>query len=249
MLEKLMNNPYAWAILSVIAIIGFVLSIVFYFKGKEKKELSYFQDTKSLIYKKRSNIDKLLVTYNGESVESLCTSVFTIWNSGNRTLNKADMVDTKELTVSARNDCRILDYGIVKCSEDTNDFVLQVINEQEVKILFDYIDRNEGVKIQLIHTGTKNDLDIGCKIKGGVLKNISYSTKHIFSEKSKAVGSTAIVSIVFSIVYYFTTDIFSQNSFIASIAAFLLVAPFYVILVFVNIQEYKIPKSLRNKDE
>ena len=40
-------------------------------------------------------------------------------------------------------------------------------DNSSVKILFDYVDKKEGVVIQIIHTGKPESVAINCKIKGG----------------------------------------------------------------------------------
>lgn len=167
MLEKLMTNPYAWAVLSILTIVSFIYAIVTQHINAEKKEFSYSRKFHSLIHKKKGKFEKLSISYDGREIEDLCVSRFTIWNSGNKTLSARDMVDSKELTITALDGNRILDVEIVACSEVTNDFRVQVINEHIVRIVYDYVDKKEGVVIQVIHTGTEDSLTIDCKIKGG----------------------------------------------------------------------------------
>lgn len=167
MLEKLMGSPIAWAILSIITILSLVLAIIFYLKGKEKKEFSYCLRSSSLIRKNKRKFEKLSVVYDGQAVDDLCVSKFTIWNSGNKTLGREDMVATKELTITASKKNRILDVELIACTEETNKFSATIVDEHTVKVLFDYVDKREGAVVQILHTGTDDTLGIDCKIKGG----------------------------------------------------------------------------------
>ncbi len=167
MLEKLMDSPIAWAVLSILTIVSFVYAIITQHINKEKKEFSYIQKSNTLLHKKKGKFDKLSVSYNGQEIEDLCVSRFTIWNSGNKTLNENDMVTSKELTVTALGDNKILDVELIVCSEETNNFFTQIIDEHTVKIFFEYADKKDGAVIQIIHTGTDKSLKIECKIKGG----------------------------------------------------------------------------------
>ena len=177
MLEKLMNSPIAWTILAILAVVSFIYAIVCQHKNKEKKEFSYCLKFNNLIQKKKSDFDKLLITYNGQMVEDLCVSRFTVWNSGNRTLNSTDIVDSKELTISVADNCKILDTDLIYCSEETNKFSLKVVDESTVKLFFEYVDVNDGLVVQIIHTGSDDDIRIDCKIKGGnQIKNIVNET-------------------------------------------------------------------------
>lgn len=167
MLEKLMNSPIAWAVLSILAIVSFVYAIITQHINKEKKEFSYIQKSNTLLHKKKGKFDKLSVSYNGQEIEDLCVSRFTIWNSGNKTLSGNDMVASKELTITALEDNKILDVELIVCSEETNNFFTQIIDEHTVKIFYEYADKKDGAVIQIIHTGTDESLKIECKIKGG----------------------------------------------------------------------------------
>ena len=177
MLEKLMNNPLAWAILAVIAVISLVYAIICQYKNKEKKEFSYRKKSNTLIHKKKSKYEKLSITYDGHHIEDLCVSAITIWNSGNRTLNSYDIVQSKELKIKAINNNKILDIYVVKVSEPTNNFTVNKTDEKTATVSFDYADKKDGIVIQVIHTGNEDDLRIDCKIKGGKpIKNYSKKT-------------------------------------------------------------------------
>lgn len=46
-IKSLMNNPYAWVILSVCTIMSFVFGIYTWFAGKRKKEFSYISNSQN----------------------------------------------------------------------------------------------------------------------------------------------------------------------------------------------------------
>lgn len=48
-LEELMDNPYAWLILSVCTIFSVIYAIYAGVKGKEKKEISYIVNTYEIV--------------------------------------------------------------------------------------------------------------------------------------------------------------------------------------------------------
>lgn len=184
MLTKLMDSPIARTFLAIIAILGFAYAIFCQQKNKERKEFSYYLKSNTLIERKKSKFEKLSIAYNEQEIESLCVSRFTIWNSGNRTLNHTDMVKSRELTISASDDSKILDAELIACPEETNKFSIEMINEQTAKIQFDYADKKDGVVVQIIHTGTADSLKIDCKIKGGVkIKNAVNETAPKFIVK------------------------------------------------------------------
>lgn len=166
-LERLMDSPIAWGILSTFAVAGFLYAIICQHVNTERKEFSYCHDSYPLIRKKKTVFEKLSIEYDGKSISDLTVSYFTIWNSGNRTLNCSDIVETKELTISAEEESLILDAEIITTTEDTNKFSLEKIDDRTLKIGFDYAEKKDGLVLQVIHTGSGDSIKIGCKIKGG----------------------------------------------------------------------------------
>ena len=221
MLEKLMDSPIAWAILAIIAIVSFIYAIICQQKNKEKKEFSFCLKSNHLIRGKRSKFEKLSITYDGQQIEDLCVSKFTVWNSGNKTLNRTDMVESKELTISVTDECRILDVELIACSDETNGFSVKIENEYTVKVLFEYADKKEGVVIQIIHTGSDENIQIDCKIKGGnPIKNIVNETapklirkavnKDIF-EKASMIYMGVTIALLFGMSILVAISIFNPQ--------------------------------------
>lgn len=220
-LQELLDNTLFQAFLAIIAIVGFAYGFIFQRINKEKKEFSFCLKSNHLIRGKRSKFEKLSITYDGQQIEDLCVSKFTVWNSGNRTLNRTDMVESKELTISVADECKILDVELIACSEETNNFSVKIENEQTVKVLFEYADKKEGVVIQIIHTGNDEDIQIDCKIKGGnPIKNIVNETapnliiklvkKDLF-EKTSMIAMGIIIVLLFGMSILFALSVFNPQ--------------------------------------
>ncbi len=211
MLERLMDSPVAWAVISIIAVVSFIYAIICQQKNKERKEFSYCLKSNTLIRGKKRKFDKLSITYDGQRIDDLCVSRFTIWNSGNKTLNRTDMVDSKELTISVIDKCKVLDVELIACSEETNDFLVKKVDEHTVKIFFEYVDKKEGIVAQIIHTGTDEDIKIDCKIKGGnSIKNIVKETTPRLIKKAvdtDSFGKMTVISLGIMITLVFCMSI------------------------------------------
>lgn len=214
-LNSIVSNPYVVAISILATIVSLILAIYFYMKSKEKKEISYKKHTIPIIIKKESKFDKLRIEYEGVQIEDLSVTKFTIWNSGNRTINSADMVTSKELTIYTNDENTILDADIIAVTEKTNRFILQRENERKVKVLFDYADKKDGFVLQVIHTGCEEAIKIEYKIKGG--KPIRNITKEIEKKKKMKKKSKYHPIFRFSILYPFFSSILLAALFIISI--------------------------------
>lgn len=172
MLEKLMNNPIAWLVLSLITVISFVFAIYTWITGKRRKEVSVSDISHVILKAGKSQIEKLDVRYNGVNIDNLTSTKFYIWNSGNDVINSSDVVESKNFTIYSCDDTTILDAQIVNETDPSNKFRVAQVENNMVRIDFDYIDQGEGCLVQLLHTGSAEVLLFGCKIKGG--KKVRY---------------------------------------------------------------------------
>ena len=167
MLNELMNSPYAWAFLAIVTIASLIYAIVCQHTNKERKEFAYVKNTNILIENKKRIFDKLNIMYGSEQINDLSVTKFIIWNNGNRVLNKDDIVSENELSIYVTDNNKILDYMILEKTEDTNKFEILSLDSKRINIFFDYVNVNDGVVVQVIHTGSNLDIHIDVKIKGG----------------------------------------------------------------------------------
>lgn len=204
MLEKLMVNPYVWGVLALITVLSLCYAIYCQQKNKEKKEFSYWKQSVSLIMKKKSKNDKLSVCYDGQQIEDLAVSKFIIWNSGNKSLSENDMVASKELTITCLDDHVILDMELIAQTEETNRFSINLIDNHTAKIYFDYADENDGIVLQIIHTGTERDLKLECKIKGGKpIRNVGNITPLPRFQRTTRLKKVLSVVLAFDLIMMF----------------------------------------------
>lgn len=191
-LENLMQNPYAWAILSLCTIVAFIFGIYTWIAGKKKKEISCFNNTFEVVKAGKSLVPKLELSYEGKEINDLTITKYAIWNSGNEVLNIADIV-VESLQITCNNDTQILDARILVQSDETNMFKIIDKKNNCVKISFDYMDINDGIILQILHTGEAVELKVECKIKGGKkLKNLNHNTR----KNDKYIMRTKKLSII-----------------------------------------------------
>lgn len=167
MLEKLMNNPYAWLFLSVLSIFSVIFAIWTWCAGKQRKEISIHCKSNEIIKAGKQRIQKLNVMFDGRAIEDLTSTKFYIWNSGNQVLHNADIVQSKPLRIHTEK-ATILDAQILRVSDDTNVFEIASASDKEITLVFDYVEKGKGVLVQVLHTGNPLDLTFDCKIKGGL---------------------------------------------------------------------------------
>ncbi len=166
MIDELMENPYAWLILSVCTVGSLIFAIYTWIVGKKVKEISVDYSANHIVKKGKSPIPKLEMKYDGKSIDNLSSTIFYFWNSGNEVINACDLVKVCPLKIKCDSE-QILDAQIIKQSDDSNGFSIKRIVPEEVELQFEYINCGEGVSIQVLHAGEEDKFSLDCKIKGG----------------------------------------------------------------------------------
>lgn len=184
-MDKLMDNPYAWGILALCTIFSVAFGVWAYVKSKRKKEISYYKNSYEVVRAGKSLIPDLELRYNNHEIKELVITRYAIWNSGNEVLNGSDIVTSMPLQILSRNkDSKILDVKIIQRSDIANDFRVRDVNSERASIEFEYANVNDGIVVQVIHTGEAKDIGVDGKIKGGKqLKSLKKERKTVNSKK------------------------------------------------------------------
>lgn len=114
----------------------------------------------------KTAVPNLHIKYREKEVNELSTTYYTIWNGGNETIQKEDVVSSRPLTIRAVEGA-ILDAQIINASDESCMCNLETADDSIV-IRFDYFDPTDGVVLRIIHSGEVSDLD--GKIKGSIIK-------------------------------------------------------------------------------
>lgn len=167
MLKHLMDSPIAWAFLSFLTLFSVVFAIFVWASSKTRKQFSVSYYTDSIIAAGKKKIKNLTIQYDNRSIMNLSSSKFYIWNSGNAVINSSDIVESKPLSIISSGEAVILDAQIIRCSDETNKFEIVNHTDKAVELTFDYVDRGDGIVLQLFHTESSVGFELDGKIKGG----------------------------------------------------------------------------------
>lgn len=147
-----------------IAIIGIFLAIFFYIKSNKVKLPYYAISSHNIVRDLVSSIDLLKVLYDRERIENLTATKIAFWNAGNDTIKREDI--SVPLTVTVKKG-HILKAQKLHEVEEENGFSIPISKDKShINLDFNYLEKNQGVIIQLLHTG-KSDQDI--LIKGHIM--------------------------------------------------------------------------------
>ncbi|WDO14531.1 hypothetical protein MH928_07495 [Flavobacterium sp. WW92] len=247
------NEEYLNLFAFIIGLAGFILAFVFYFKAKNIKKVNYFIHSFNLINEDISSLEGLEVIYKGKKFKNLTISKIAIWNSGNITIDKSDIVELDKLKISSVENVEIFDVEILSQVESTNNFIIDK-NENFIEIVFDYIDPNQGCSIKIYHTGEgSSDILIDGKIKGAgqikVLDDISFIMNlAVHKSTNNSLLSISMMFIIFKIgwILYLVMTIVSLFYVFYKENYWLLFATAFCILgIFVLFPRNKLPEILK----
>lgn len=164
-MEKLMSNPYAWSVLSLCTVFSLIFAIYTWIVGRKTKEISVDYFSNEIIKQGKNPISKLNIEFEGKPIQDLTSTIFYIWNSGSEVINHEEVVE-KSLKIKCKSES-FLDVQVIRQSDDSNNFSVMNVTSTNIEVIFDYMDSGEGVRLQILHTESSDDLFVNCKIKGG----------------------------------------------------------------------------------
>jgi hypothetical protein len=138
-----------------IAVLGIILTFIFYLKSVKKKNPVYILRTFSLITENVKKVPLISIKHCDKNISNLSITRIAFWNSGKETIDKNDIARKSPIKFAIDEKHEILDAEILYCKNPSNDFKINA-NKKEVIIKFDYFDNEEGIILQIYHTGNSN---------------------------------------------------------------------------------------------
>jgi cell division protein FtsW (lipid II flippase) len=167
------SNPQLTILSVIVAVVSVAVSVIIYLKSKREKVPKYSIKSYNIIKDFVNIFEALEVSYAGQTIKNLTVSKIVFWNAGRETIDKDDIVAADPITISTKGDYKILDQKIISINNETNKFsVKKSDGHSKVELEFEYVDKNDGAVIQIIHTGySSKNIEIHGRIKGaGKLK-------------------------------------------------------------------------------
>lgn len=204
--EWLPMNLWLGTVPSIIALLSVALAIIFYIKGKKVKLPCYAVRTVNIVRDLVSKFESLEMRYSGQPIRNLSVTKIAFWNAGRDTVDAQNIAPADPLRVRVKKGCKIFDAKIVYAKNLANQFSTTISDDQSYTTLqFDYVDKDEGVVIQLIHTGRSNDdIKVRGSIKGAGKPTYRYvpssSTKRF--RRVKAIGFFSVALMLIGLLLY-----------------------------------------------
>jgi hypothetical protein len=210
MLDNLHQTPlFQWSGW-IFGFLGFVLAIVFYLLSRKEKKPWWTIHSTNMIKGFAKKVQNLEIKFAGKEVENLTVSKIYFWNAGRETINTADISEADPLRIVARNDAQILDVKVLKENKPASRFLVSTNAERNQYYLsFDFLDKDWGAVIQVIHTGVKSaDVGVVGSIRGSsgpTKKARNHQTRWSIARQFKALFAFCVFAIAFlPLVAYLT---------------------------------------------
>ncbi|WIO42190.1 hypothetical protein P2G42_20230 [Klebsiella electrica] len=148
---------------SLIGIGGILVAIFSIFLTRAVSKISSHLEFNSLIGGFESSLPKKInITYDDVPVEKVSSSVFIIWNSGNKVISGEALKTIDPLRIEASNGVEILRSNIQRTNNKTNNIQIKTDqnNKNNLLISFDYLEKKNGARIEILHTGDSDGLQV-----------------------------------------------------------------------------------------
>lgn len=216
MLKIFQNQEFTITVF--LSILGILFTIYFSVKRKYRQLAYTFNTTKITSINNDNNfINKL--SYNGQSLNELSYTDLIIWCKGKNVINVSDVAPMSPLSINIPNDMNVLDYQIIAQNEPANNIKMLVDNNC-IKICFDYLSYKNGVAIRIIHDGNSKNMSVTCKLKDGkktlfVCKRKGFLYRFFNNKYVKYILSSKITSFIFIIftIFLFPTAFVQSGNY------------------------------------
>jgi len=181
--------------------VSIILAYIFYRLGRRDKKPCWSAKNNNLIRGFSKELPNLDVKYLGQSVENLSVSKIVFWNAGSETIRGEDIADADPISIVPLNNATLLDVKLLEHNSNPSRFLISTKPDMTAAFVkFDFVDKNQGAVVQVIHTGTSaKDVSLIGTIKGAGTPNHNELGETLLTTLM-AVISLLVGFAVFSIV-------------------------------------------------
>ena len=147
---------------SLLGILGLLAAIFFYWRSKRVARLTFQHDTVTLLGSSDAAFpDEVEIKFSGMPISRVTAETIVLWNAGNTTVGGSQIVAADPLRFDLKSG-DILKTRVLKVTREVNAISLKPISESKkmVEIVFDYLDPEDGIAFEILHSGGRRDLEI-----------------------------------------------------------------------------------------
>ena len=217
----------------ILAVVFFIATIVLAIRLNKKKLPTWGHTTNKIIGLGTKTPPELKLTYKDKQVTDVYRTLFIFINRGNEPIRSNDV--TSRVNVNLSKSFILREPIIRAVSNKENDFSIKYSNsdtESNVELDFNYIDHNDGVVIEILHTGFEKILCTANIIGSKQL----YKIKAFDPYKQ----DTSRTRIVVTVMAFLGPIAFLVLPFLRQPISYLNIAIYSALFIFVEIYMYRI---------
>lgn len=239
----------SWIIIAsfLVAIFSVFLAIIFYFKNKRIKKLSYSIRSFNLISNSISTLPGFSATFKNNIINNLTVEKLILWNSGSDTIYSGDIATIDPIQIFFPQNINILDVRVSSALNLTNVLNAELHSDKKnvITITFEYIAAKEGCIISILHDGKINqNAEVFGTIKGGSSPKI-YKTPIWYKPVFTLIFTIMMLGILF-IAFYSYDHNFPQWLIFLPLLLFFPIM-FFIVGLFEKFSQRKTGKMLDKK--
>jgi|HubBroStandDraft_1064217.scaffolds.fasta_scaffold46614_3 hypothetical protein len=149
---------------------AFLIAYLFYLRRRTVPRLLYSLRGQNLVKGLKSKAAGLEMTYNGNPVDTVTTTWVALWNAGGATLDPSDVPTATPIEVVVPEGDQLLSAERVGRSQEATNVTFTSTSpiDRALRVTFDYLDENDGVIFQVIHTNESwRSVTVQGRVKGG----------------------------------------------------------------------------------
>lgn len=203
---------------AVIGIVGVLIAIYTYKRSAIGPRLVYQWKSLKIIGKNEKTPDEIEIFYKGIKVPRIIKTQIIVWNSGNKTIDGVSIVRNDPLRFEFSESEEIISASILKTTKEVNKCeIIQSIDENGENTLFlhfDYLDPQDGVCIEILHTDINRYPEFLGSIKGIPKGPLYWGNK----SKTRQGNSSKARSFILTAANFINKPLFKYLVLIAGLA-------------------------------
>ncbi|MFM9989758.1 hypothetical protein [Flavobacterium sp.] len=212
------SNPLLNIIFFILSIVSIILAFIFYFKSIRNKKPIYNIETNRLVSNNLTSLSKIEIKYNNSPVSNLSVTKIALWNNGKESIRRNDIASSDPIIIKTKDNVLLYDFEVVY-EKAVNVIVVEKESENSLKISFEFLDFNDGVVLNIYHSGNRSD-------------NIKISGTLIGSEKISQAVIKDYISDKFDIISNPVNYLVNSEKKIYRFVGWTIAAPITFIIIF-----------------
>lgn len=194
----MLNELWFGNFMGIIGSLVGIMSLVLYLISLRKPIIGTYIKGWSLINIKDIVINNFEITIDKKIVEKLNKTSFYVWNKGSKTLRRDDIAKKDQLRIKWNDEIVIYQTMIGKQNNESSTVTIEpYLDEKFVLIGFDFLNKNDGFRIDLYHNSKTVNFDITGTVIGSKKSISKYHNKeNIIVRKIFKIINSKLISYI-----------------------------------------------------